>query len=614
MGANFFPALSPRYGVDPKTGTEDWPAPQSGYDSQVRYWLEASFEEAKYEHAQNEEVQKVSKYVDYIIGKQWPAGRPSYKAAPVNNRVWKLLWELVGLLTDIRPTFEVKNKADKIYDAHATVLNNTCRAWWLDTDADMRLAFSIIYAILTTGYAKLQWNEDLQQGDGDLEILPLGPNDVMTLKAKYHIQDAQAVIYQSVQPLGFFKKKFPRRGHLVEPDPAFSRYSPTPDRPGHLPAMLYDNLSPAMKRLVGNQTKSLNSTYPEALYREFWIQDWSMNESNVAVKMGRQGTNWSYVVKPGERLYPRGRLLCMGGRAVMDDGPNPYWHGKYPFGMLRMNAVPWQILGLSDLNSMVQLQDIINNILAGVIDMIKKATNPGFYAPKNAFTEGQWETLDWSMPGFKAAYSPVAAQKPDFTQAPNLPSYVMQMMMLAAREMDTSSGIAAVNQAAQKKQVPSGESLDRIKEAQLTPIRLKGRNIEVFLRDLGSQQISNIFQFYTTKRRLYMLGQKGLTFEDFDWDPGTMIPDGVNAEDHARRFKFMIEPDSLLNARRVEKAMVMLRLRLMGDMDRKHLYEILDLGYDVEDVEKELKREAASGVPMHAGKGGKQPGGDMTKR
>jgi hypothetical protein len=339
-----------------------------------------------------------------------------------------------------------------------------------------------------------------------------------------------------------------------------------------------------------------------------------MNESNVTVKMGRQGTNWCYDVKPGERLYPRGRLLTMGGKAIMDDGPNPYWHGKYPFGMLRMNAVPWQLMGLSDLNTWVQLQDIINNILAGVIDMIKKATNPGFYAPKNAFTEGQWETMDWGMPGLKAAYSPVASQKPDFTSAPNLPSYVMQMMMLAAREMDNSVS-GAVSQAAQKKQVPSGESLDKIKEAQLTPIRLKGRNIEVFLRDLGSQQISNIFQFYDAKRRLFLLGPKGLTFEDFDWDPQTMIPAGVPPEDHARRFKFMIEPDSLLNARRVEKAMIMLRLRLMGDMDRKHLYEILDLGYDVEDVEKELKREAQAGIPMRPpGKGGKQPGGELTRR
>lgn len=616
MATNFFPSLMPRFNLDPKSGAEDaWPGQNTGYESQTRLWLEAAYEEAKSEHDENDEVKKVARYIDYIVGKQWPAGRPTYKAAPVNNRVWKLLWELVGLLTDIRPTFEIKNGGDKKFDPHADIINKAVRSWWLDQDVDMALAFTIIYAILTTGYAKLQWNEDLQNGDGDLEVLPLGPNDILTLKAKNKLQDSQAVIYQAVQPLSFFKKKFPRRYHLVQPDPSYSRYSSMPEKPGHLPAMLYDNLSPAMKRLVGNPARISNSTYPEALYREFWIKDASYNESNATVTVGRPGTNWCYTVSPGKPLYPRGRLLIMGGRAILDDIPNPYWHGKYPFGMLRMNAVPWQFMGLSDLNPQCQLQDIINNILAGVIDMIKKATNPGFFAPKNAFNEAQWESIDWGMPGFKAAYSQIASQKPDFAPAPSLPSYVMQMMMLIAREMDSSSGVAAVSQAVQKKQVPSGESLDRIKESQLTPIRLKGRNIEVFLRDLGSQQISNVFQFYDAKRRMYMLGTKGLTFEDFDWDPETMVPEGVDPDDHARRFKFMIQPDSLLNARRVEKAMVMLRLRLMGDMDRKHLFEILDLGYSVEDVEAELKREAQAGVPMHTGKGqGKQPGGDLVKR
>lgn len=615
MSTSFFPSLQPKYGVDPKTGESDyWPSEATGYEGRMKYWLEAAYEEAKFEHAQNEEVKQVSKYIDYIVGKQWPAGRPTYKAAPVNNRVWKLLWELVGLLTDIRPTFEIRVN-DKKYQDHANIINKTTRAWWLDSDADLKLAFCIIYAILTTGYGKLQWNDELQSGEGDLELLPLGPNDVLPLKAKYDIQSAQAVIYQSVQPLGFFRHKYPRRGNQVEPDEKYSRYSSTPEKPGHMPEMVYNNLSPAMKRVIGSPARMHNSTYPEALYREFWITDWSYNESNVPVTMGEHSKNWSYIVKPGERLYPRGRLVVMGGRVILHDGPNPYWHGKYPFGMLRMNAVPWQIMGLSDLTPMIQLQDIINNILAGIIDMIKKATNPGFFAPKNAFNEAQWESMDWGMPGMKAAYSPITAQKPDFTTAPNLPSYVMQTILMVMREMDSASGAAAVNQAAQKKQVPSGDSLDRIKEAQQTPVRLKGRNIEVFLRDLGSQQISNYFQFYTLKRRLYLLGEKGRTFEDVDWDPGTMVPDKDRAEDHIRRFKFLIQPDSLLNAKRVERALLYLKLRLSGDMDRKHLFEACDIDLDPADVEAELKREMQAGVPMHVAKGkGNQPGGALVKQ
>ena len=169
--------------------------------------------------------------------------------------------------------------------------------------------------------------------------------------------------------------------------------------------------------------------------------------------------------------------------------------------------------------------------------------------------------------------------------------------MLAAREMDQSSGIAAVSQAMQKKQIPSGETLDKIKEAQQTPLRLKGRNIEVFLRDLGSQNIWNVFQFYSARRRMYMLGKAGLTFEDFDWDPGTCVPAGTRPEDHARRFVFLIQPGSLLNLDRMLLAQTALMLRRTHDISRKTLYAELDMNLDVTTEERELKREEMEGVP-----------------
>lgn len=594
--ASFFPTLTPRYGVDPDNDREDY-NPGDEYEKKTRYWLEASYEEAKYELSQNEEVKTVGRYVDYLLGKQWPAGRPTYRAAPVDNRIWRLMWELVALLTDIRPMFEIRASENQ-YKPQADMLNNVTRSWWLNSDADMNLAMVIIYALLTTGYSKLCWNPELRNMEGDFEILPLGPNDILPLKARNQLQDAQAMIYQTVRPLGFFRNRYPLRGHLVQPDPAYSRYATTPDRPGHVPMMIYDSLSPAMKRILKGQDKVMESTYPEALYREFWIKDWTYNESNRTVLMGEKGTNWCYSVKPGERLYPRGRLLIMGGRVLLYDGPNPYWHGEFPFHAMRMNIVPWQFMGLSEFSPLLPLQDIINNVLAGVLDAVKKAVNPGFYAPKNAFGESQWTSLDWGMPGFKAAYSPQAAQKPEFAPAPVLPAFVLQVLGLASREMDQSSGIQAIDAALQKKQVPGFDTLESIKQAKQTPIRLKERNIEVFLRGMGSQNVWNIFQFYTAKRRMYMLGDKGLTFEDFDWDPGTCVPAGTRPEDHARRFQFLIKPGTLLNLDRDKKAMLFLRLRAEGDLSRKTLFAGLDVGLDQAEEEKELLRERTAGVPM----------------
>jgi hypothetical protein len=600
MADEFFPELVGKH-VDPDSGAEKFlGGDELAYLARSRYWLEAAYEEARAELSANEEVAKVSKYIQYICGQQWPSrGRPNYKASPVDNRVWRLFWELIATLTDIRPIFEVK-ESKKEYGQQAGMLNKVMKSWWLNSDGDLSLAMIMIYAILTTGYGKLTWNDELRQGEGDLEMVAIGPTDLLTLKPRLTLQSSQAVIYKSLMAVGWFRRKFGARGALVQPDTMYSRYSASSGgRPGHVSSMIYDALSPQMKHLVGESGKAQNSSYPVALYREFWLKDYTYNTSNTKVWMGRVRANWGYWVEPGKPLYPRGRLMCMGGPVILYDGPNPYWHGMFPFDVLRMNTVPWQFMGLSDIGPLIPLQDIINNILAGILDMVKKAVNPGFYGPKNAFSESMWESIDWSMPGMKAGFSPMVNQKPEFAPSPNLPSFVMNTLQLAAREMDQSSGIAAISELVRKKQVPAGDTLDKIKDAQQTPIRLKGRNTEIFLRGIGTQAISNVFQFYTAARRMTMLGSEGLTFEDFDWDPGTAIPQGVDPEKHARAFTFMIQPGSLLNANRIEEAMLYRALRIQGDLDRATFFKKLDVGLNVDTVERGLKREIAEGVSLH---------------
>jgi hypothetical protein len=365
--------------------------------------------------------------------------------------------------------------------------------------------------------------------------------------------------------------------------------------------MLYDMLSPQMKRLIGQPAQVGTSAFPRALYREFWIRDSRYNTSNANVPMGKD--NWSYIVQPGQPLYPRGRLLVMGGDLILEDIPNPYWHGQPPFAALRLNVVPWQWHGMSEMRPLVQLQDIINNILAGVMDMIKKSVNPVLVAPKNALSENVWNTLDFSMPGARVAFSPISPHKPDWAPSPVVPAYVLQVMQMLDKSMDRSSGVAAITEMLKKKQVPSGDTLDQMRQAQQTPLRLKGRNIEVFLRQLGMMSIPNIFQWYSRKRRVFMLGQAGLAAEDFDFDPDTLVPAGERPEDHVRNFVFNITPGSLLNAQKVEKVMLYMNMRKMGDMSRRQLVKELDLGLDINQLEAEIKAEREEGIAMLPPKG-----------
>jgi hypothetical protein len=587
MDKPFLPELP----MVPQDATDTSSGKFRDYEDLTKRWLNAAYEEARGDVLLSEDIKNQTKYIDYMFGKQWPSSRPTYRAAPVDNRVWRLMWELVALLTDIRPIAQIKGGADEYKDA-ADICTRAMRSWWTSSDSDMKLAFGILYSILCTGYLKQQWTPELKQGMGDFELVPYGPLECLPLKPKFDLQSAQGVIQDSAKELAWIKERFPLRGSMVQADPNLSRYSIGPKSPSHIPQETFEILSPQMQRIVAGSPQYYQTAFPMARYREFWMKDWSRNTSNAIVTVGDPKHNWSYKVKPGEKLYPRGRLYVMGGNVLLYDGPNPYWHGMHPYADIRLNAVPWQWLGISELRPLIPLQDIINTTLAGIIDAVRKAVNPILYAPRNAVSDAVLNAIDFSMPGAKLMYNSNAAQKPDFAPTPQLPTFLMQLVELAAREMDQSSGIAAVDQAVRKNQVPSGDTLEQIRETKQTPIRLKGRNIEACLRSLGTMFISNMFQFYGMRRRLFMFGEAGLTNADFDWDPATIIPSGKDPMEFSRNFSFIVEAGSLLNVNRVERAITMQRLRQTGDIDRRTLLTNLALGIDIDKTEENLKTEA----------------------
>lgn len=585
------PALLPKY-----DSPDDRPYGNSDYEQSVINWTQAAYDEAEMDQQACEEIREMQNYIDYLNGKQWTAARPSYKSRPINNRMIRLFWELVGQLTDIRPVIEIRSSWTEDNDANkrnVTVLNDGLRAWSLETDFDLKLAMCIAFAILTTSFAKFQWNPALNDCEGELEMVPLGPDAVLPLKASPgDLESAECVIYRDVKSLGWFRRHYPGMGAFVRPDDRYSRYSISPGTPANVNPLVFKNMQEGLRRKITGNPQMRSSAIPMAEYREYWIKDETVNTSAHEVVVGDPSKNWSYRVAPSGRLYPRKRLICMGGRTILWDGPNPYWHGRYPFAMLRLNIVPWSFYGLSDLKAQVPMQDIINNVLAGVLDLLKKALNPPFYAPKNAFSPDVWEKLDFSMPNARAAYNQNSTQPPHFLTIPPVPGTAIPILQMIEREMDQTSTGALTSELAKKKQIPAQEGIDAMKSTKETPVRLKGRNIESFLKTGGQMMVSNIIQFWDAKKRMAVLGTKGLTFEDFDWDVGTMVPAGESREKFAKRFKFYIQPGSLLSIKRMEERVEALTLWKLKAISLKGLYRSLDGRYDINKIEKEMIEEA----------------------
>jgi hypothetical protein len=154
-----------------------------------------------------------------------------------------------------------------------------------------------------------------------------------------------------------------------------------------------------------------------------------------------------------------------------------------------------------------------------------------------------------------------------------------------------------------------GRNCDNCGVSQQTTVRLKGRAMEVFLRDLGKQVPYSLFQCYSTQRRIFMLGPEGADKADFDWKPGTMVPAGTRIEDHAKSFFFLIQPGTLLALDRAKREQVMLALRRTGDISRKTLYDELELGLDSEKEEKQIMKEAMEKAKILQMMKGGGPGG-----
>src|SRR5579859_1880661 len=131
----FFPELQPRIGAP----SDAWPDDASTYFGQLKYWLNAAYEEAEGEQKQSEDLKEVNKYIDYLGSKQWPETRPLFKSRATDNRTFRLFWELIGLLTDIKPVISVKSMVSDRKTAvnQQEILNKALAAWWLNTQADL---------------------------------------------------------------------------------------------------------------------------------------------------------------------------------------------------------------------------------------------------------------------------------------------------------------------------------------------------------------------------------------------------------------------------------------------------------------------------------------------
>lgn len=466
--------------------------------------------------------------------------------------------EIVAAQTNIRiiPAF----KSDIPEFRHQTqILNRGFMAWQSMTFADRSLRKGWQYATAAgTGYLYLRYDPNYYyKGRGDIVMDACGPLDVLPLGMgrQHDLQKAYAVAHRVDTPLHEAWRMFPEYYDRIAPHrtSAFGR--------GTVISQAVKFATAALKRWgQGSKVENEPATWDMVDVYYIYIDDESVNDTGHPIEMrgpdGQPGTSWCYTVPYlGQRiqigmqngspvyrdtartdclLYPNRRLLIYVEGVVVNPDPqhqaSPYWHAKVPIVQLVADDWAWNFLGFPVTRYGQSLEKGSVEMWRGMVDAMngrlspsraydRNNTSAGLAAALNTRIPNQYVGLDLGLLGDAALPKPLLP----FQWYEYPPHYLQAQDQLKAM-IKEQMGVSDTTALARARQLPSGDSQEKLLESLGPLIKDQSRNLEKSVCAIGEMWKSNFFQFITAARRLSIQGFEGLADEDFDYDPGTLIP------------------------------------------------------------------------------------------
>ena len=562
------------------------------------------------------------------------------------NHIGKIGLDLAASLTDTKPFWEYRTPPGSSFEKTADNLGRLSQHWYLQRFIDMRQADVIKYSLACgAGVAHITWNPRILDQDVSAEdprdVLPISPVDMHT--------------YQSALGVVIRRSRVPwyiRQNYGVEVDPDKDGSATQAGQSSRVMKLL-EKLggSPFWDVLTKQKPVRQMPRIPTVDEYVMYFHDDRRNEKSYPVQIGeftnegKPANNWSYIVEPGEQLYPRGRMVafCKTYPKPLYDGPNMYWHGMFPTPKLILDPWPWSWLGKGALWDPMALQGTLNRLLRVVEDQVEKIARPNIIADKNSISEGAMNKLDTRRAGLKIRFNPMSGKGVEIPRPDSIDQSIMQLIGWTVATMEKLAGTSDMGQVMKLNQLPSDDTISKITEQMSAAVRSRSRAIEAYVREFATMAAFNFFQFYTEPMWLQVVGPYGVTPEWFDFDPGTFLPAYIHSSDFDERgiptrealdrgplprfdrakelmrsMAYQIAPGSLLAASEVERKLLYLQLSRAGLIDHWTLLEVLGIPNVGEapagTITERLQAEMAMGLGMAASAAGRKASGQKMPR
>lgn len=507
------------------------------------------------------------------------------------NRMKRQIREVVATMSNIRPvwTYSCDNKQ---YETQTLVLKKMRDAWWHSTFADRKIREAIQYACVEgTGYVSPIWEKDYWvTGRGDIELHSYGARDVLPIQLprSHDLQKAYAVIIRVETPIAMAHAMYPLHADRIFPD----RTQPGWLRRGAKRVQRF--LSPVLN--LADNERDREVTCPTVDIYNVYILDTTVNNTGKVLAMGEPGTNWAYTVpyvgmdipagfndpqgRPLLRkatwedslIYPMRRLFIGTKSAELRDGPSPWWHGMVPLVKVTMDDWVFEYLGLSLVRDGASIQNSRNRLMRVIDDSAHARLRPPL-AYDESISKTAMDRFDTRQPNQRVQVNMSMGEviKPIMNpEYYNVEPWIANYLGLLAEEQDYVMAHRDMASLARARQLPAADTIEKLWEV-LGPIpQDQSRNQELAIRGLGMMWKSLAFQFYGTARRVQIAGAMGAAPEDYDYDPGNLIPARTHDEAtepyfrrvrrHADNFIFQVQPYSAHQITQLGRQMVLMQL------------------------------------------------------
>jgi hypothetical protein len=458
-------------------------------------------------YAQAKQVRKQydqdwSKWERWYKGQQYDWKRPSYRAAAALNILRPTVQTILPILTDTSPSFDIMPQEPTDFQ-FAEIINELVDSWWQKRNMQVVITYSIHDSLIfPCGVMKCVWNDDLD-GVGDIECTRIDPRNIYVDADATDFTDARYVIEEKWVAISELRMKFPEKRDLIQGGKTST--DPMKALEGNFYSGQVNLQSPIDQDLpietTGNVQYNVSPTSGDMKLLkvlECWIQ------SDELVELQQEDKDGGPPKTMLRKKYPRGQVITVlpDSQVLLQVADNPYGDGRFPYVRFVDAVVPGKFWGEGEVSPLIETQKLINKVGSVITDWCSRMTNNVWILDDDSGVNPNQITNQVGLILMKRRGTQVSREA-----APPLPPEVFNFYQLLMALADQQSGVHDVTQGRKPTGVTAASAIQEMQDAAQTRIRLKERNLQASLVQLGYMICSRMLQFYTNPRVVRITGQ-----------------------------------------------------------------------------------------------------------